>query len=287
MIEIEALRVVDRYSQADALVHVPRVLFHDPDNHVIIMSDCGQGAVHLKQLLLDGSVSMSPHVGTTIGNALGQFLARIHSITDPEQLAVFKDNAEGKRVSALATYGRLEARLTSALVDPSIQYHLQTIRDAARLRSDEIRGASEHFTMGDFWPGNVLINIDPATDDVKSVYVVDWELAKTGLQGLDIGQFAAEMSLLQRFSPSKETAALVLSSFLTSYKRAAMNASIDLAKVAAMHTGAHWVAWGPVTKWGTKEELKGVVQEGVNYLQSGMTGSNEWLSGTIVQELLD
>jgi len=118
------------------------------------------------------------------------------------------------------------------------------------------------------------------------VYVLDWELAKPGLAGLDIGQFCAEMHLLRRFSPACGTSATtVLDAFLKTYRDAA-GVGVGVAKDAIVHIGAHLVAWTPRVPWGSKERTREVVDEGVGYLVEGYAATQEWLRGSLVGRLV-
>ncbi|XPS79051.1 hypothetical protein M3J07_011056 [Ascochyta lentis] len=66
---------------------------------------------------------------------------------------------------------------------------------------------------GDFWPGNVLIQPGSGKGgDVQST-VVDWELVRRGTSATDVGQFAAEASLRDRFKGGRG----LLAAFLGCY----------------------------------------------------------------------
>jgi len=122
--------------------------------------------------------------------------------------------------------------------------------------------------------------------DVKGIYIVDWELCKTGLPGLDIGQFCAEIDLVRRFYP--EIAQIVgvgLEAFLHAY-RGGVDRDLELAKVAAIHVGTHLAVWTPRVPWGDKETTRATVIDGLKHVVGGSEEFGDWLSQSIVGALL-
>ena len=98
---------------------------------------------------------------------------------------------------------------------PIQNLHISTI---ASNKITAIDSLSHHqtFTVGDYRPGNILAKFGSTGGDLERIYVLDWELSKLGLVGLDLGQFTARMHLLHRFNPSS-SASTLLTSFLKSY----------------------------------------------------------------------
>lgn len=127
--------------------------------------------------------------------------------------------------------------------------------------------------MGDFWPGNIMVTINAEQTELTQIHILDWELAKPGLPGLDIGQFLAEMHLLRTFHPPCDyIASNIMTSFLESYYR---KTPVDesLCRDAIVHVGAHLVTWTPRVPWGSTQKTKDMVEEGVKLLVDGYTGS--------------
>lgn len=113
--------------------------------------------------------------------------------------------------------------------------------------------------MGDFWPGNILLSLDPHTGAVEGISVVDWELAKTGLAGLDLGQFTAEVDSLRKFYPTfKDAGTKMISAFYGAYSM-----EEDVARTAAIHWGVHLITWTPRVQWGSKENTREMVEKGI------------------------
>ncbi|KAF7436409.1 Carboxy-terminal domain (CTD) phosphatase [Pleurotus ostreatus] len=296
--EVEALKWISTWIAPDSPVKVPAVVHFDEDKAVIIMEDVGLDAKTLKQLLLDGAVSQA--TAKNVGNALGEFIANVHrrSGGEVELLRGFDANEHGKSISSWATYGRLASTLEGedmpVLSDPPLNVSKETMNTIAMLskeRSSQINASADCLVMGDFWPGNIVLS-----PTAESIYVIDWELAKTGLEGLDLGQFCAEIHTLRRFHPSQSTSAeAIISAFLQTYRR--LRDHLDplvLAGTVVTHVGAHLVAWTPRVEWGGREDTRAVVAEGVELLVGGYSGSyhqtqswHDFLKASLAGPLID
>lgn len=95
--EVAAMKSVKAILPSDAVVTVPTIHHFDDVAHVVIMDDCGIGALTLKQLMLENPPSLS--VASTIGAGLGEFLGRLHKWgRDPQASnhAFFDTNQQGK-----------------------------------------------------------------------------------------------------------------------------------------------------------------------------------------------
>ncbi|KAG0704414.1 kinase-like domain-containing protein [Suillus ampliporus] len=294
--EVESLRLVRKMHADNDVVTVPAVHLFDEEAHVIIMDDCGTDARTLKQLVIDEALPQT--VAEEIGATIGRFLGRIHAWNKNGSfdLGIFRNNEVGKMISSLVTYSRLISTLSgrdniAALVDLDVpEAKLDIISKLMETRSHEISNTTESFTHGDFWPGNIMVSLwrepEGGVPTLEKLYVLDWEFAKAGLRGLDIGQFCAEMRQLQQFYPSRqEEASTIMSSFLLDY-RGGSGPDEALARVTIAHVGAHLVAWTPRVPWGDREETRKMVSEGVELLVGGAEGTHAWLEGSLVGKLI-
>ncbi|THH05169.1 hypothetical protein EW145_g4991 [Phellinidium pouzarii] len=299
--EAMALRHVRAFLPADALVTVPALHHYDSKRHVLIMEDCGPHGRTLKEILRDADVPLSPHAARALGTALGRFLAVVHTqgSSDVELLNCVARNEEGKRLSALVTYGRLAAMLkgegeSAGLVEPPIAgaggLSEKDVEDVGALASETIQAmldASTVFTMGDFWTGNIMVHLGDG-GQVERAYVVDWEVAKPGLPFLDFGQFVAEMHTLRRcHSTAEGSVEEALSAYAKAYRKE-MGTRVDdeYVRGAAAHIGAHLAVWTPrVSTWGPKNKVREIVREGAEYLLRSRRGDMEWLKTSVVDEL--
>jgi 5-methylthioribose kinase len=283
----------------DATVTIPTIHLFDDIAHVVIMDDCGEEAVSLKQLMLENPPALS--VATAIGIGLGNFLAGFHNWGLDRQASnhdFFDTNQQGRAISGFVTYGRIISTITGkddlpALSNPLLDIPTSKIDIISKISSDRIHAINtshETLTMGDFWPGNIMVRFSPNQNDgppsLERIYILDWEVAKPGLAGLDIGQFCAEMHLLRRFNPTcEESVTAALNAFLESYRKG-FEVDAELAKVAAVHVGAHLICWTPRIPWGSNELTREVVKEGIEYLVEGYTGTQDWLKRSLIRPLL-
>lgn len=291
----------------DALARAPTLHHYDPEAHVLIMEDRGADAHTLKQLIKDNLLDVP--ACQVIGHALGTFLATVHRecTKDVALMRELDGNAEMKKLSAFATYGRLVSTLTGerkghageSLFDPPLLESLpggcvQTVEEIAQETAQAIVGADAGsvFTMGDFWTGNIVVRTRTDTDTdtgamtVERIFVIDWELTKPGLPFLDFGQFVAEMHTLRRFHESSAPCLRVVDAALTAYfaaYRAGYPVDEAYLRGATAHVGAHLLAWTVVAGWEPKGRVREVAQEGVRYL---VASKQESLEASIIS-LLD
>ena len=267
------------------------------------MDDAGEDCSTLKELLIEESLPKT--VAEQIGTALGEFIVGVHTWNkNPDiDLTVFANNQIGKYFTVFATYGRLVSTLTGrdnipTLSDPLLgisEAEVTTISRLVERRKQAINAASasDPMTHGDLWPGNLMVSLrrgaDGSIEGVEKIYVLDWELSKTGLPGLDLGQMCAEVYTLSEFHPAREESArAIIGSFLGAYKeRRGMGEDIELAKTVVGHIGAHLVAWTPrVDSWSGRQKTREVVEKGVDMLILGEEGTELSLRTSIVGPLL-
>lgn len=113
---------------------------------------------------------------------------------------------------------------------------------------------------------------------------MDWEFAKPGLPGLDIGQLCGELYCLERMSGSPEAATALRLAFQRAYSQSTKT-DVALARVAATHAGVHLSVWTP-GNWAKYARCREVVGEGVDMTLAAFEGSEDWLRTSIMSELL-
>ncbi|EJC98715.1 uncharacterized protein FOMMEDRAFT_23526 [Fomitiporia mediterranea MF3/22] len=293
--EATALKHVRSFLPVDALATVPELYLHDPEAHIIIMEDAGPSARNLKDLLR--TVPLNEETSRELGAAMGRFLAavHVHGTADTALIEATQNIEDARRITAWITYGRLvdslkEAGNGTTLVDPPLvgsegvsETQLAEVKELVDSTIKKIYDARTDFTMGDFWTGNIVVRLTP-NKAIERIFVVDWEISKPGLQFADFAQFAAEMNTLRRFHPEAETSVVTA---LSAYKEAYIQGKeVDeqFLRSAASHLGAHMITISPrVENWnGTKEQIREVVKEGVEYLLGGMNGDVQWLNSSVV-----
>lgn len=265
---------VHAWLPADSKVGVAAVHRFDKDQSVIIMDDCGENVLDLKKLMVESPPD--PAIGSQIGAAIGEFLGRLHTWGkgNEDLLRVFDANQQARQIYAFVTYGRLVSTVTGKdelpkLLGPPLEVspeEIQKISEISKERVQEIYTTQETMTMGDFWTGNILVDVDEAGGQLRRITVVDWELAKPGIAALDVGQFYAEMELLRQFHPPcRESASSLCRSFFESYGKA-HSVNRALINKAAVHVGAHLIAWTPRNAWAGNEETQRAVRKGIRYI---------------------
>lgn len=292
--EVEAMNRVKAWLPSNSTVTVLEVHVFDEENHVMIIEDCGEDTLTLKELVRQGKVSLD--LASAVGTSIGQFLGSLHSWgrkSPGDILGMFKGNQEAIKMSAWATYGRLVSTVNgvdrlAALSDPPINISERDSEVIAKVASDmgiAMNTGREFFVMGDFWTGNIMVALGGG-QRVEHIYILDWELAKTGLPGADIGQFCAEIHLLRRFEAvAKDAASRILSTFLEAYSRAG-TPDFPVCRDAMVHWGVHLAVWTPRIPWGDKATTRNVVEEGVQFLVGASSADEDWLRASNIGALL-
>ena len=302
---MDALRGVKAWLPSDARVTVPAVHHFDPAMHAVIMDDAGLHAAPLKGALLAGQIPAAR--AAALGTALGQFLRALHTWGRSSEAggrlrSALGANVFARDIYALITYGRLVATLRTpgttageqeplpALGDEPLGVPEETLRvleALAERRSAQIRDVrGETLVMGDFWPGNVLVG---AEEEAGPTLVVDWEIARPGLAGVDVGQFCAELATLRRLHPERAVAAgEVLKNFVHAYFAGDVGPEADeTRRVALGHVGVHLVVWTPRAEWSAGVQAKrALVMDGVKYLVEGADPDRIWTDEELVHQFM-
>jgi hypothetical protein len=128
---------------------------------------------------------------------------------------------------------------------------------------------------GDFWPGNVLVRSGSGSDTKKhlpDLTIVDWEMSRRGTSATDVGQFAAEAFLLDRFRGGRGLRVGFLDEYI-----AARNAdwtSEQLGKEWIRRMAVHWAVhvafWPTRVPWTNEQGTKELVGIGIEVLQMAL-----------------
>ncbi|KAG8813129.1 hypothetical protein FRC17_001661 [Serendipita sp. 399] len=182
----------DHEASARPTVSLPELLLYDSTNHVGCYVDLGPLST-LKDYLKNHPGPESIALAANAGHSLGEFLAGLHiwgwKLLQTEQsptststtplLDVFYRNG------AWQTIGVLEGvvkEFSSSSIEGEADWEKIT-----NVMRREVLEVNETFNHGDFWTGNVLIEIQsPPTGNrteartLKVLHLLDWETAKTG-----------------------------------------------------------------------------------------------------------
>ncbi|KAF9995007.1 hypothetical protein BGZ80_007631 [Entomortierella chlamydospora] len=238
-------------------VKVPRVLYWDHENNIVIQEDAGMKSTHLKEFISSHTQPPSPRLAKEIGSSLGEFIARLHlygfchrSELYPNKMA----NTEALSLSRLILYDQFPKAVSKYMEDQP-QFDQDVINLASKWGGDRLMNEPETLAHGDFWPGNFLI--DTATGEgneitIKHIYIVDWEMSRYAPAAMDLGQFIAEAFSLNKYRhPCEE----LMTSFLEAYCNIYGDrlTTTDL-KTAVIHCGGHLMSWTPYTGWFKEDE---------------------------------
>lgn len=257
--ECAALRAVAEWTCREEYVRVPSVYRYYPKERLISMLDGGihsleHGYVHDKTLNIPA-----------LGARVGTWLARLHNTTSrPEELGMVKekfDNRDAKRLSRVS-YRHLGDILERYGHDPNLGEQIDA-KFGSKLDTDE-----DCLTHGDCWPGNFFLeDQDEQTqteEDSRApmLTVADWELVQVGNGSIDVGHFAAQAWLLDRYYGDRG----LMSSFLAAYVRERPLSQRDKIRVT-VHFGAHICFHTPTGEWTDEKGTEQVVEVGKDMLE--------------------
>ena len=256
--EASALQTLAPQLPASDLVRTPEVHSHDAENHVLTLSDGGERT--LKAAYADSKLDVRGY-----GAGLGRWLAGLHGATGRTEIG---DNKTAKAIYRFA-YSGLAGAAAEYGIDAELSERVNR-EYGSLLQTDD-----ECVCHGDFWPGNVLVS-----ETGEGLMVVDWEMVRRGCGGTDVGQFAAEAWLLDRFRGGRG----LLGAFLAGYTEGA-GLSRGFLKRVAVHFGTHLAFWPTRVEWGSKEETRECVLLGQEVMKRAVDEDWEWLEESVVKEL--
>jgi thiamine kinase-like enzyme len=266
--EAKALREFSTLLPEDEVVRLPALYHYDEEAHVLNIADGGSRT--LKEAYSDEGVDV---VG--LGERIGKWLARFHASTTKEELRSQFNNAVAKAIYRY-NYNNLSSTLQSQGLDGKLGERINE-KYGALLATDDLT-----ICHGDFWPGNILLSDHHSSPEEITLTVVDWEMIRNGNGVTDIGQFAAEAWLLDRFRGGRG----LLDAFLKGYLELRKLGREDAVRVAVQF-GTHISFWTTQVKWGTEEETKECVKYGSEVLKKVESGDWVWLRGAALGGLFE
>lgn len=230
------------------VVKLPEVYEYDSENHVLLIED--GGTRNLKDAYVAAEVDVRK-----VGKELGNWLAGLHQTTVNVEIG---DHQTAKQIYRFC-YSHLASTASQYNLDASLGERIDG-QYGKLLQSDD-----ECVCHGDFWPGNIIVGADPG-----QLMVVDWEMVRRGCGATDVGQFAAESYLLDRFRGHRG----LLASFLAGYREESGELSEAWFKRVAVHMGAHLAFWPSRVSWGNEVETREVVVLGNEIMRR--SDGEEW-----------
>jgi hypothetical protein len=262
----DGLRVLPESS-----VHAVRVLSYDKEAKLLCMEDCGQQ--NLKDAYTEHDLDIP-----RIGEELGKWIAALHTALMKASLGFAPEDHSNNDI-AVSIYRHSYVNLPGALQDRGRDPRLgERINNefGSLLASD-----NECVCHGDFWPGNVLIRgNNSSTNSPVQMAIVDWEMVRRGTSATDVGQFAAESFLLDRFRGGKGLLPAFLTAYATAREAADAKFGRSWLKRVAVHWAVHVAFWPTRVPWTDQAGTDELVDIGVNVLTAALKGDWENLSNS-------
>jgi thiamine kinase-like enzyme len=235
-------------------VHAVRTLSYDRKHKLLHIEDGGD--LNLKDAYADSKLDI-PYVG----RELAKWIATLHNHS--KNLSVVPSNHYGSSNNPVAvdiyrySYNNLHMALSQFGHDPQLA-HLINKEFGSLLQTDD-----ECVCHGDFWPGNVLARFNEIRP--FKLTVVDWEMVRRGTSATDVGQFAAEAFLLDRFRGGRK----LLPAFLEAYIKARRSTlGRTWLRRMVVHWAVHVAFWPTSVIWTDREGTQKLVDIGVGALKS-------------------
>ncbi|KAF2491348.1 kinase-like protein [Lophium mytilinum] len=213
-----ALTAIPDIMSTNEHVRLPQLYNYFPDEHVMCMSD--GGSQDLKESYKNDDNIDIP----LLGRRIGSWLAKLHRETsEPDTLDFVKrtfDNETAKSIFRY-TYNGLASVLKQHGHDPALGERINT-KFGTETASDKTC-----LCHGDFWLPNIqLENQDDAVkvekeDEIKLwapvLTIIDWETVRVGNGATDVGRFAADSWMVDRFHGGKGMFEAFLKAYLTEH----------------------------------------------------------------------
>jgi hypothetical protein len=228
--EALALKTIPGIVVADPTIRLPALLLYDKEEYVLGLEDVGE------KMLQD--VYQNPRLNVqAVGARIGRWIARLHAVTTEGDIKRGFNNATS-RFMYRYNYNNLHVALASHDFDPALGERINA-KYGALLQTDETC-----LCHGDLWPGNILFSdedLEASPEKEVKIAIIDWEAARLGNGVTDVGQFAAEAWMLDRFRGGRGLQA----AFLGGYVSVREFGREDRERVA-VHFGMHIAFWSTI-----------------------------------------
>ena len=211
-----ALTTIPDIVSADKHVRLPQLYDYYPKEHVMYMSD--EGSQDLKESYKNNDDIDIP----LLGRRIGFWLAKLHKKTsEPKTLDFVKKKFDSKGAESVFryTYNGVASVLRQHGHDPALGERIN-----AKFGTEAVLDKT-CLCHGDFWLPNIqLENQNPVIkaeeeEDLKrrapALSVIDWENVRVGNGATDVGRFAADSWLLDRFHGDRGMFEAFLKAYLT------------------------------------------------------------------------
>ena len=274
-------------------VHTARFKSYDRDIKLLCTEDGGDR--NLKDAYKDLSLAEVQEIGTE----LGKWLVKLHGTTPLSYVSGDDEKRNNPVGVAIAgyTYQRLVGTVnsycdnfeTGRLSNEALAEHMKPY-DETRWRADKLskragelvgnRMAKTRRSVchGDFWPGNIMLRSNISSKGSSHILtVLDWELTRIGNSATDIGQFAAEATILDLLNGNNYQSGLCAAFIRAYFKTSAVGIGSSETIYAwmtqiAIHYAVHLIVWPSIAvHWAPKEDAPSFCVHGFTVLKDALS----------------
>ncbi|KAH7553122.1 hypothetical protein BM1_08095 [Bipolaris maydis] len=258
-------------------VHAVQLLSYNKENKLLEIED--GGARNLKDAYTD--LDLNP---SQIGQHLATWLAALHT-SSPNTSLTLEDQDSSARNNPIGvaiyrhSYRNLHLALEQFGHDTQLAHRINEDFGSLLATDDEC------VCHGDFWPGNVLVRMTEAQP--ASLTVVDWEMVRRGTSATDVGQFAAEAFLLDRFRGGRGLLAAFLRAYVAERKDGEALGKMWVRRMV-VHWAVHVAFWPTRVEWADAASTQKLVDIGVGVLENVL--QDDWenvLKSPLLEDVRD
>ena len=260
----------------DSYVHAVGRRSYDREHNLLCLDDGGER--ELKKAYTDSRLDIE-----NIGREMGKWIAAVHTCSTQASLS-FSDAQDLQANNPIAVH--IYRYSYDHLHEAFAQYGQDV--ELAKYINEEFGGRltteNECICHGDFWPGNVLVNFKDGQEKDVDLTLVDWEITRRGISATDVGQFAAEAFLLDRFRGNRGLLPVFLNAYLDERKESSTNGAKIINKEWVRRMVVHWAVhiayWPTWIEWTDREGTQKLVDIGVSVMKAAVDGDWERLSAS-------
>ncbi|CAF0731017.1 unnamed protein product [Adineta steineri] len=260
----------------DSIVQISKVYHYDPVYHILVLEDFGDLPTLIQ--LIDNK-QLNTDMTPKLGNELGSFLANFHRwASGNEHLNKRPQNSVNQLpLTLLSLYAQSDIKYDKYLFSDKEK---RLFSEVVKLQTKNTMNDVKTFIMGDFWIGNILIDIHSEMNTIQRIYIIDWEMARHGLPSNDIAHFCHQLFMYSYFDNCL-LSDIVMSSFLRTYAQL-FNLDIEYIKDAAIVLGALITVWA----FNFDTDIQETIQLGIEYMTKALATDHTWLNKSVLKHLI-
>ena len=238
----------------------------------------------IKAFLSQYGESIEKNVATSLGAALGNWLASFHKWLNGDEDKAKTTREKLRKNPLIGPRAELYIGSYKSCMDEFPQLEWPTEAEFAAIEKyvRDMYNAGDEAIHGDFWTGNMILKDEPlltaGSDGSRKVFILDFEVSQHGSRAQDLAQCLAELWMVHHFYGA-EAPLHVMQGFVDAYFVA--NSDVPATQLAfqiAIHFGVHIVVIPTRYGWPKGERLDECVRIGNGCLVKGYAQEKEWFS---------